>query len=246
MNKALKIALVGYGKMGKEIEKIIVERGHTVAAIINSKNNINDLLKVQCDAVIEFTQPDVAKTNIEFCVQHQIPIVVGTTGWYQDFERIKQLTVQHNAALFTATNYSIGVNIFFHINTRLAKIMNRYKGYQVTIEEIHHKQKKDAPSGTAITTAEQILSQLDSHKKWISIEEGNYHDVSKDELPIYSFREDNVPGFHKVKWESDIDEIELSHNAHNRRGFALGSVLAAEWLVDKQGVFDMNDMLGFD
>ncbi len=246
MKKPLKIALIGYGKMGKEIEKILIERGHIISTIIDSKTNLQKILDSKCDVAIEFTQPESALSNIAFCVSQQIPLIVGTTGWYQEFDNVRNLVNQHQSSLFTATNFSIGVNLFFHLNKKLAAIMNHYPEYHVTIEETHHKQKKDAPSGTAITTAENILSNYNSKDSWISIENGKYLDVAANEIPIYSFREDNVPGVHKVKWDCDIDEIEITHSAHNRRGFALGAVLAAEWIIGRKGIFGMNDMLGFE
>lgn len=245
MNKSLKVALIGYGKMGKEIEKILIERGHKVGAIANYENPLTDSLIKDCDVAIEFTQPDAAVNNITFCATHQLPVVVGTTGWYEQYDEIQEIVKVNNSALLTATNFSVGVNIFFHVNQLLAKLMNNYPEYEVSVDEIHHKQKKDAPSGTAITTVENILSGLSHKNAWTCIEEGESKNIKENEIPIFAFREDNVPGVHKVKWNSEIDLIEFSHTAHNRKGFALGSVLAAEWLTDKKGVFKMKDMLGF-
>jgi 4-hydroxy-tetrahydrodipicolinate reductase len=236
----MKIALIGYGKMGKEIEKIALKRGHSVSAIIDTHNisEINSLIK-NVDIAIEFTRPESAIENIKVCINEQVPVVVGTTGWYNDFDEIKKMVSDNNGSLFYATNYSIGVNVFFDINRKLAELMNPHPEYDVEIEEIHHTQKLDAPSGTAITLAEGVLSEFKRKKKWI-----NEKASDKEELSIISVRKDAVPGTHIIKYKSEIDSIEIKHTANNRIGFASGAVIAAEWLVSKKGVYTMKDMLG--
>lgn len=235
----MKLALIGYGKMGKEIEKIALERGHTIILKVDIENKnfaLEDLKN--CDVAIEFTNPEAAIHNIKSCFNANVPVVIGTTGWYQFFEEVRTACMNDNRAMLYATNFSIGVNIFFDINRRLAKLMNDQKNYEVTIEEIHHTQKLDAPSGTAITIAEGIIGELDRKDQWTSGES-----KPANHLNIFSQRIDNIPGTHIVKYSSSVDDIEISHVAHNRKGFALGAVLAAEWIKDKKGVFTMSDVL---
>ena len=239
----MKIALIGYGKMGKAIEKIAHETGHEVVGKFGSKlNPTADALK-NADVAIEFTRPELAPAHIMLCKEAGIPVVVGTTGWYNQFEEIKS-QFHFDGALFTATNFSIGVNIAFYMNRVLAGIMNRYPQYAAVITEIHHTQKLDAPSGTAISLAEGIIDRHLSFEKW---------ELSNDEkqafggnLPIRAVRTDDVPGTHTVTWNSTIDSISFTHTAHNREGFARGAVLAAEWIIGKQGVYSMQDMLNFE
>jgi 4-hydroxy-tetrahydrodipicolinate reductase len=237
----LKIALIGYGKMGKTIHKIAEERGHTIAMIIDidQKNTISDL-NSGIDVAIEFTRPDAAVHNIRQCIDKNIPVVSGTTGWLQDFESIKSRCLSNQSAFFYASNYSLGVNIFFMLNRFLAKIMNQFPDYEIQLEEIHHTQKLDAPSGTAITLADGVLNQINRKEKWVNHLTENPH-----ELSIISHRIDEVPGTHTVKYSSSHDDIEIKHTAHSRYGFARGAVMAAEWLVGKVGCFGMEDMLGF-
>lgn len=235
----MKLALIGYGKMGKEIESIALERGHSVIFKVNSGNKnfpVSDLR--DCDAAIEFTNPDSVIKNIEKCFLGNVPVVIGTTGWYHHFADIKSLCEKGGHSMLYATNFSIGVNIFFEINRRLAKLMDVQKNYHVTVEEIHHTQKLDAPSGTGITIAEDIVKNISRKDKWVGGESKNENDLN-----IFSQRIDNIPGTHIVKYSSSIDDIEIKHVAHNRKGFALGAVLAAEWLKDKKGIFTMNDVL---
>ena len=235
----MKLALIGYGKMGKEIEAIALQRGHSVPVKINSSNTSDAFNELKnCDVAIEFTKPEAAVQNIKTCFTNNIPVVAGTTGWYAHFEDIKKLCIEKNQSLLHATNFSIGVNIFFEINKRLAMLMDEQPNYNVSVEEIHHTQKLDAPSGTAITIAEGIIQHIDRKKSW-----KNGDAKESDQLNIFSQRIDTVPGTHIVKYTSDIDDIEISHVAHNRKGFATGAVLAAEFLKDKKGIFTMKDVL---
>lgn len=237
----MKITLIGYGKMGKTIEQIATQRGHQISHIIdvNNAQDLQTIRKGDTDVVIEFTQPESAFENVKYCIENQIPIVCGTTGWLDKRLIIEQICQEKKSAFFYASNYSIGVNIFFKINQILAKMMNPYSQYEVSIEEIHHIEKKDAPSGTAITLAEDIIENLERKKGWKLAKN------ITDQINITAIRETDVAGTHTVFYKSDIDTIQIKHIAHSRQGFALGAVLAAEWLKDKQGVFGMNDLLGF-
>ena len=236
----MRIALLGYGKMGQTIEKIAIERGHTISHAINI-DNVQDISLVTAattDVAIEFTEPTSAVANIKHCLKNGVPIVCGTTGWLYKLEEIKTLCQDQNGSFFYASNYSIGVNIFFRLNEILAGMMNDFPDYRVEMEEIHHIHKKDAPSGTAITLAEGILQHLQQKKNW------ELDAQSKPEaLPIYSKREGEVPGTHSVTYRSEVDDIEIKHTAHSRQGFALGAVKVAEWLPGKKGVLNMNDFL---
>jgi 4-hydroxy-tetrahydrodipicolinate reductase len=236
----MRIALLGYGKMGKAIEKVALERGHEVVFRIDL-NNASDkqlITKDNVDAVIEFSSPHSAYVNLEFCMKSGLKTVCGTTGWLESRREIEQLCVQNKASFFYASNYSIGVNLFFKVNEFLAKLMAPHQQYEIFTSEIHHTEKLDAPSGTAITLAEGILSNNTTKKSWV-----NNQIAAKEELPIWSSREGKVPGTHTIKYISEIDEIEIKHTAYTRMGFALGAVLAAEWLQGKEGVFGMNDLL---
>jgi 4-hydroxy-tetrahydrodipicolinate reductase len=237
----MKIALIGFGKMGKTIEKIALEKGHTIILIADLENPLENNIEVlkKADVAIEFTGPEIAFNNIKTCILNNIPIVSGSTGWLQSYQEIQDLTTFHNGAFFYASNYSIGVNIFFEINKKLAAIMQNYPNYDASILEIHHTEKKDAPSGTAITIAEGILDRNTKYKNW-KLD----HKTEKDDLIIESKRIDNVPGTHSIQYISDVDTIEITHTAHNRLGFANGALLAAEWIIGKKGVFGMNDLLG--
>ena len=235
----MNIALIGYGKMGKEIEAAALKRGHSITLKINKDNaermSEEDLQKA--DVAIEFSTPHTVLNNIKKCISAQIPIVVGTTGWYDYFDEIKLLCTQKNGSLFHATNFSLGVNLFFKVNTYLAELMNKYEGYEVSMEEIHHIHKLDKPSGTAITLANQIIEKIERKNKW-SIDSKH-----ADTLFIKDIREGEVPGTHIIKYQSDIDDIEIMHKAHNRKGFALGAVIAAEFLHTKKGIYTMNDII---
>ncbi len=238
----MKIALIGYGKMGKMIEQVAVKRGHTIVARIDKDSTTADwdeLKKAQ--VAIEFSKPDTAFENIKRCFALHLPVVVGTTGWYEHLDEIKQLCQSGNNTILPATNFSIGVNLFFHINKKLAQAMENLPEYDVVIEETHHTHKLDAPSGTAITIAQGILAEISRKNKWALS-----NDVSSEsDLSITSHRIDEVPGTHMVRYASEIDDIEIKHTAHNRSGFAIGAVVAAEWVKDKKGFYSMSDLIGF-
>jgi len=238
----MNIALIGYGRMGKEIEKIAQERKHKIVLKIDVNNKdeftMDNLRKA--DVAIEFSIPETAYSNIVKCLDSDVPVISGTTGWLSKIELIKERCHQENKSFFYASNYSIGVNIFFKINKLLASIMNNQNQYNVDIEEIHHTKKLDAPSGTAITIAEGLLQELERKTQWDKEKE-----KSKDSIAIKSIRKGDVPGIHKVKYESAFDEIEIIHKAKSRKGFALGAVLAAEYIYGKTGFHTMNDMLEF-
>ncbi|RYZ95872.1 MAG: 4-hydroxy-tetrahydrodipicolinate reductase [Sphingobacteriaceae bacterium] len=247
----MKIALLGYGKMGKIIEKIATDRKHEIVLKIDY-DNLHDLTAEnlqKADVAIEFTMPASVKGNMQACIDAGLPIVVGTTGWYDDIPQVKQECELKNASLIYGSNYSVGVNIFFKLNQVLAKLMNNYTYYDVQVEEIHHTQKMDSPSGTAITIAEGIIDNLDSKKEWANIliaDTPGEDTIQKDQLLIESHRIDSVPGTHTVIYDSEVDTIEIKHTAHNRNGFALGAVLAAEWIQDKKGFYSVKDMFNFD
>jgi len=237
----MKIALIGYGKMGKMIEELILQSGkHEVVLKIEDKN-LNELTKEnlsKADVAIEFTHPAAAVQNIKFCIDCGIPVVVGTTGWYNEKEEVKKYCEERNGTIVYTSNFSIGVNIFFALNKKLAAIMKSHPQYDVTMEEIHHTAKKDSPSGTAITLAEDILTEIDRKKKWV-----NHFSKDEDELSIVSVREEDVAGTHIVVYDSEIDEIEIKHTAFNRKGFAEGAIHAAEWIGDKKGFFTFGETL---
>ena len=237
----MRIALVGYGKMGHAIEAIAIEKGHEIVLKIDI-NNAADLNKenmAKADVAIEFTGPHSAFSNVMKCLELGIPVVCGSTGWLAKWDEVKQYCEKQNGTLIYASNYSIGVNLFFELNTRLAKLMSAYPQYEVTMEEIHHTQKKDAPSGTAITLAEQVLANITSKKQWV-----NHLSDNPEELEIISERMDPAPGTHKIKYSSSVDDIEIIHTAHNRIGFAGGAVMAGEFAIQKKGIFGMKEVLG--
>ncbi|MDX9696938.1 MAG: 4-hydroxy-tetrahydrodipicolinate reductase [Bacteroidales bacterium] len=236
----MRIALIGYGKIGVEIEKIALSRGHSINLIIdkNNESDLNSVEKNTIDVAIEFTSPESAVKNIQKCFGLNIPVVCGTTGWTNDLDSIVNYCKSNNKTFFYASNYSLGVNIFFKINRFLAKIMNDYQAYEPHIEETHHTQKLDAPSGTAITLADGLIQSVERKTKWVK-----ENASSNDELVIKSFREGQVPGNHKVIYESTFDTIQIEHDAKSRQGFALGAVLAAEFIAGKTGYFTMNDLL---
>ncbi len=238
----MKVALVGYGKMGKEIEKILLGRGDTVSLIIDI-NNQGDLTPEKLrdvDVAIEFSAPDSAYGNIIKCIEAGVPVVCGTTAWLDKYDNVKRLCEEKGGAFFYSSNYSVGMNIFFKINKELARLMNRFGEYDVTVEETHHTQKKDAPSGTAITIAEGILENLDRKTKWV----GNTT-TEPDELEVVAIRRSVVPGTHTVTYEGAEDYITITHNAKSRRVFAEGAVFAAAFIVGRKGVFSMDDLLAF-
>lgn len=241
----MNILLLGYGKMGQLIGEIAEERGHTLSGKI-SIENIDDLSSLDTstiDVAIEFSQPEAAVKNISWAIKNSIPIVSGTTGWLDQLEEIKSLTKEKKETFFYASNFSIGVNITFKVNKFLAKLMNETSGYQVSMEEIHHTAKIDAPSGTAITLAEGIIDNSNRYQQW-SLSEDKLSG-SNETIPIQSKRIDPAPGTHKIRYSSTIDDIELTHTAHSRKGFALGAILVAEWIIDKKGVLSMDDFLSF-
>jgi 4-hydroxy-tetrahydrodipicolinate reductase len=234
----MNILLVGYGKMGKAIETVALQRGHQIAGRVDVGGT--DSISPGADVAIEFTQPGAAVANITRCLASGIPVVCGTTGWLDQLDDVKELVKKYDGTFFYASNYSLGVNIFFKVNEYLAKLMSNQQNYHVSVDETHHTQKKDAPSGTAITIAEGIIKYLPWKRSWV-----NEPDEHPEKLVINSFRVDPAPGTHSVKYKSTIDDIEIIHTAHSRDGFALGAVLVAEWLKGRKGCFTMNDFLPF-
>lgn len=231
----MKIAIIGYGKMGKIIDEISQSRGHEVVARLKetpTAENLND-----ADVAIEFSNPEVAFQNIKTCLENHIPVICGTTGWLTQKPEIEKLALENNTPFLYGSNFSLGVNLFFALNENLAKLMSKTKEYSVQLEEIHHIHKLDAPSGTAISLAEGIIQNSD-------FEAWKLDETKDKELGIFAIREDEVPGTHSVFYKSEVDEIEIKHTAYNRNGFALGAVIAAEWIADKKGVFSMKDVLG--
>jgi 4-hydroxy-tetrahydrodipicolinate reductase len=237
----MNIALVGYGKMGRIIETVAQSRGHHIVLRIDLENaddlNADNISKA--DVAIEFTGPHSAFSNLDKCIELGIPTVSGSTGWLDNYTAIEKKCTDKNGSFLYASNFSVGVNIFFEINKRLAQLMGAQPEYDVTVTEIHHTQKKDAPSGTAITLAEQVLEAVPRKQRWV-----NHISDNPEDLEIISERTDPYPGLHKVTYRSAIDDIEITHNAHNRNGFALGAVLAAEYIKDKKGIFTMKEVLG--
>jgi 4-hydroxy-tetrahydrodipicolinate reductase len=237
----MKIALIGYGKMGHEIERIALERGHEVVCTIDIDNQ--DVFESEkfrsAEVAIEFTRPETALENYRNCFKANVPVVSGTTGWLELMDEVKS-ACSAGQTFFYASNFSLGVNLFFALNKQLAKMMNAFPVYDVRMREIHHTQKLDAPSGTAITLAEGILENLDRKSTWVKEVAGQ-----SDEMAIASEREGQVPGFHEIIWESDVDTITIAHDAKSRAGFALGAVLAAEYTAGKKGFLGMSDLLGF-
>lgn len=238
----MRIGLIGYGKMGKAIETIALERGHSISFISNSANPLDQVSLGHTDVAIEFSQPVLAFAHISTCMQHRLPIVVGTTAWEHQLEDVRKEVEQYKGALLHASNFSIGVNIFFQINERLAKLMGDHAEYKASIEEIHHLQKLDAPSGTAVTLANAILENHPGYHAWIC-GEGKTPDTHHDQLPVTALREPEVPGTHTIRYSSPIDTITITHEAHSRTGFALGAVIAAEFLFGKTGIYTMRDVL---
>jgi len=238
----MNIALIGYGRMGKAIEEIALRRGHTITCKISSQNlqEFNPRVLQWADVAIEFSTPESAYSNISLCINAGVPVISGTTGWLNKKEEIDQKCRDKNGAFLYASNFSIGVNIFFEINKRLATLMNKYEVYDVEIKEIHHKGKLDQPSGTAITLAKDIIDQVGRKKVWTIMPPS---EKNSRNLYIESERTDPAPGTHIVRYSSEIDDIEICHTAHTRKGFASGAVLAAEWLAGKKGVFEMKDVL---
>ena len=238
----MKLLLIGYGKMGKAIEEIAVARGHQVVLKVSNDNlEDNTVQKIgQADVAIEFTGPESAFDNIIRCLEAGVPVVSGSTGWLSRQEEAREYARKKNGTMLYASNFSVGVNIFFELNKRLASLMAPHPEYEVQVTEIHHTEKKDSPSGTAITLAEGILQKITRKKGWV-----NHISDNLDELEIISERVDPAPGTHSINYQSDIDTITITHTAHNRRGFATGAVLAAEFIAGKKGIYQMSDVLGF-
>lgn len=236
----MKIAIIGYGKMGKTIEKLAIEKKHEIVLKINDTNlhelTVDNLKKA--DVAIEFTCPESAFANINLCFDAHIPVVSGTTGWLDKFDEVKDRCKNENQAFFYASNYSLGVNIFFKLNSYLAKIMNKFENFNVQIEEVHHVHKLDAPSGTAITIAEDIISEINRKKEWVKDEE-----INQEQIAIKSHREGEIPGIHTVTYSSAVENIVISHESKNRKGLAQGALMAAEFIIGKNGMFGMDDLL---
>ncbi|KFE99675.1 dihydrodipicolinate reductase [Chryseobacterium formosense] len=232
----MKIALVGYGRMGKIIDEIALKRGHEVVARLKQTPTAENLNNP--DVVIEFSLPEVAFDNIKACLENGIPVISGTTGWLERKPEIENIAVQNETAFLYGSNFSLGVNLFFALNEKLADLMKNVDAYSCQLEEIHHIHKLDAPSGTAISLAEGIIKNNPKFEAW------KLEDTQEKQLGIFAIREDEVPGTHSVYYRSEVDEIEIKHTAHNRNGFALGAVVAAEWIKDKKGNFTMKDVLG--
>lgn len=230
----MKIALFGYGKMGKMVERTALERGHTIVKKIDEKTT--GIVIPEADVAIDFSSPAAALKNISLCLEQQVPVISGTTGWLKDYDKAVTLCNEKDGAFIYASNFSLGVNLFFQLNTYLAKLMNGFPEYDVDIEEIHHTQKLDAPSGTAITLAETVIAN--SAKTSWKLDEAGAH-----EIPVTAKRIADVPGTHSIKYHGSTDTIAITHTAHNREGFALGAVIAAEWILGKKGVYTMKDVL---
>ena len=245
----MKIVLLGYGKMGQQIEKFALKRGHEIQLIVDKDNreSIDAASLSGADVAIDFSEPAAAINNISLCFEADLPIVVGTTGWYEHIDEIKAVCLDADQSLLYGSNFSIGVNVFFHVNRLLAKAMSPYKQYDVQVEEIHHIHKLDSPSGTAITIAEGILDGVAEKTKWINnlVGENEERIPKADELLIESHRIEEVPGTHTVLYSSEVDQIEFKHTAHSRAGFALGAVIAAEWLQGRKGFYQVTEMFDF-
>ena len=236
------IALIGYGRMGHEIEEMAVSRGHVIKLIIDKDNtdDLNERNLKEVDVAIEFSSPDTAFKNISVCLGMKIPVVSGTTGWLKDFDTASDLCLKNETSFIHASNFSIGVNLLFRLNGELARQMEHYRNYSVSIEEIHHIKKLDAPSGTAIALAEGIKKYHTGYTGWCSD-----NNKAEKSIPVRSIREGTIPGTHTVTWDSETDTLSLKHEARNRKGFALGAVISAEFIYGKKGIFTMNDVLGF-
>ena len=231
----MKIALLGYGKMGQAIEKIAISRGHEIV-LKKDENNTYDGLET-ADVAIDFSIPSVAVANISSCFHANVPVISGTTGWLEYYDEMVKLCQENNGAFISSSNFSLGVNLFFEINEYLAKIMSKFDAYKVDMEEIHHTQKLDAPSGTAISLAKGVMANHPNYTSW------TLENPSAEAIHIEAKRIENIPGTHTVTYSSSVDDIEIKHTAHNREGFAFGAVIAAEWIIGKKGVFNMKDVL---
>ena len=230
----MKIALLGYGKMGKEIEKISIERGHSISVIIDKDDDVKSL--IDSEVAINFSTPSSAVSSIKLALDSSVPIISGTTGWLEKYNEIVEYSKNTGTSFMYASNYSLGVNLFFELNKILTRLLNKHDQYKIALQEIHHTEKIDKPSGTALTLAEDIIKDTD-YEDW------SFKNNTNKTIKMESVRENNVPGTHKVKYDSGIDSIEITHTAHSRKGFALGAVIAAEWIIDKKGVFNMTDII---
>ncbi len=238
----MNIAIIGYGRMGHEIESAAVSRGHEIKLVIDKENpeDFNQIPGCKIDVAIEFTTPETACGNISKCLEMEVPVVSGTTGWLKDYDRMAEICRKNNTSFIHSSNFSVGVNILFRINSELARLMAQYPEYKPFIEEIHHVKKLDAPSGTAIEIAKEIMSEDKKYTGWC------FEDEKKEgHIPIQSVREGLVPGIHRVTWDSDSDTLSLRHESKGRKGLALGAVIAAEYIKGRKGIFTMNDVLGF-
>ena len=238
--KPLKIILIGYGRMGHEIEKAAKRRGHEIIMHIDKgdQDKLTPEYLQKGDVAIEFSLPGAAYENIITCFNSDLPVVSGTTGWLEKYSEVRRYCLEHNQTFFYASNFSIGVNLFFQLNKYFAQIMDKYSNYNVSIEETHHKHKLDAPSGTAVTLAEYIMQEMNRKQKWTKKE-----NAEENEISVQSIREDEVPGIHEVSYESEFDQIDVKHSAKSREGFSLGAVMAAEFIADKKGIYSMDDLL---
>lgn len=238
----MKVCLIGYGKMGKAIEPILVERGHELSGIVTRSNSsqLADFLS-QSDVALEFTDPESAFDNLLSCFEHQVPVVSGTTGWLAQWDDLIHILQETDGTMLWASNFSIGVNVLFEVNRLMAKIMSRLPEYQIQVEEIHHFHKKDKPSGTAVSLINDIMDKHPIYKSWIL----DPQEPNADQLSVLAKREESVVGYHKVRFKSPIDQLEISHEAFTREGFAKGAVFAAEWLKGKKGLYTMSQALGF-
>jgi len=241
----MKIALLGYGKMGRIIEETAISRGHSIVLKVSSANatTFTDAELQNADAAIEFSRPDSVLANINRCLHARVPVVVGTTGWYDALPGMTEACNKAGGTIFHASNFSVGVNLFFRLNDRLAELMKPFPEFEPVLEEIHHVHKLDAPSGTGLTLAHGLMAKLDRKKEWKLYHENGPSVPAKTELPIVSKRIGEVPGTHTITYTSEIDRISITHEAFNRKGFALGAVIAAEWVHKRKGVFTMSDML---
>ena len=234
----MKIALVGYGKMGQIIDELATKKGHQIVAKLNETPTSSSLNNAE--VVIEFSNPEVAFNNIKFCLENKIPVICGTTGWLSQKPEIEKIALENETAFLYGSNFSLGVNLFFELNRKLAEMMAKFPEYNVQLEEIHHTHKKDAPSGTAISLAEDIIENNSTFDAW------KLDATENKNLGIDAIRKDEVPGTHSVFYKSEVDEIEIKHTAFNRNGFAMGAIVAAEWILGKKGIFSMKDVLGLN
>jgi 4-hydroxy-tetrahydrodipicolinate reductase len=238
----VKIAIIGYGKMGKEIEQAAIERGHIISQTFSSEHPFGPNSQLEADVAIEFSKPELAVKHMEHCLSYGVPVVVGTTGWGDQLPAIESQVKKHQGSLLHASNFSLGVHLFWNLSQKLSQLMNGRNDYNASITEIHHTEKLDQPSGTAITTAEIILKEQDDYNGWELTEDDR---LKEHVLPVTSQRIPYVPGTHEIKYESAVDQLSLTHEAKTRKGFALGAVIAAEWLKDKKGTYTMSDILNF-